>query len=307
MSTAADIECFRIEALLDVLSTGVLFLDSSRRVVHVNESFRRMWGLPLDLPLTGVPDTQVTERTAWLREDDAAFREHLREVVRSDGVSLPFEIRLQNGVVLSERSRPIRDGQGNLQGRVWLFDDVTEQRQAQRRLRELVEYDALTGLYNRRRFDSELDRLIADAERRGSRIGLMVFNIDSFRQINEKYGYPAGDEVLVALVREVSATTRRNEQFFRIGGDEFALLVLDSSEIELAGLAKRILLHAESLAFGFAGDTVQISVSIGIAIYPEHALNVPGLLQCADRALFDVKAGGKHGWGFCDPAVMTRL
>ena len=302
--THADADRLRLDALLDVMSTGVLFLDAERRVICCNRAYHALWGLPEDALVAGEPALALTERTAGLREDDAGYRQHLRAVVGSGGISEPFDVVLKNGRILAETSRPVCGPDGEAIGRVWLFDDVTEQRTAQQRLVELAERDPLTNLYNRRRFQSELERLLADASRRGTQIGLLMFDLDAFKPVNDRFGHKAGDEVLVRLADAVMATVRRNEQFFRIGGDEFALLVPEAQELELAGLAKRVLAHIDALEYRFGGESVHVSASLGIALYPVHALSAEALLQCADQAMYAVKAGGRHGWGFFEPQAL---
>ena len=295
-----DADQIRLKALLDVLATGVLFVDADRRVIYCNSTYRVLWNLPVDTDLRGRRDTEVTAMTAGLREDDGDYRRHLREVVAGEGVSDPYDVVLRDGRILCETSKRVVGPDGAEIGRVWLFEDVTAQRQAERCLVELAERDPLTGLYNRRRFQSELDRLIADATRRGSLVGLLMFDLDKFKPINDRYGHKAGDEVLVRMSKAVGAIVRRNEQFFRIGGDEFALIVPEAQEIELAGLAKRVLATIDAVGYEFGGELQHVSASLGIAIYPQHALNAPDLVQCADAAMYRVKAGGRHGWGFCE-------
>lgn len=291
---------FRLAALLDVLRTGVLFLDAGRRVVYCNQAFRRLWGFADDEAVTGLFDTQITERTAALRIDDGAYREHLRQTVRSKGVSAAHEIRLGDGRVLSEISSSICAANGEPMGRVWLFDDVTVQRAAEARLTELAERDALTGLYNRHAFSEQLDRLIAEAARRGTQLGLLMFDLDAFKPVNDRHGHKAGDEVLIRVAREVGGIVRRNEQLFRIGGDEFALLVPDIRDEDLSGLARRVLGRIDENVFHFDGEEVRVSASLGIAVYPVHAFSAARLLECADAAMYRVKAGGRHGWAVFD-------
>ena len=302
--THAEADRYRLDALLDVMSTGVLFLDAERRVICCNRAYRTLWQLPDEALAVGEAAAAVTQLTAALRADDAAYRQHLREAVRSGGASAPYDILLANGTILCETSRPVLGPAGETLGRVWLFEDVTEQRTSRQKLVELAERDPLTNLYNRRRFQSELDRMLAEASRRGSQIGLVMFDLDAFKPVNDRYGHKAGDEVLVALAAAVSGTVRRNEQLFRIGGDEFAMLVPEAQELELSGLARRILGRIDELEFSFDGDTVHISVSLGIAIYPTHALVADALLQCADQPMYAVKAGGRHGWGFFDAQAL---
>lgn len=287
---------FRLAALLDVLSTGVLFLDATRRVVYCNQAFRKLWEFSDKDDPVGLLDAEITARTAALRVDDAAYRQHLRETVHCMGASAPYDIRLGNGKLLSEISSSVCGPDGEPIGRVWLFDDITVRRLAELRLTELAERDPLTGLYNRRAFTDELDRLLAEATRHGTRLGLLMFDLDAFKPVNDRHGHKAGDEVLIRLSSEVGNIIRRNEQFFRIGGDEFALLVPDTGEGELAGLAQRVLAAIDATSFRFDGEEVRVSASLGIAIYPVHAPDAVRLCERADAAMYRVKAAGRHGW-----------
>lgn len=298
---------FHLDALLGALETGVLMLDRNRRVLFCNAAYRRLWGLPETEALAGEPEAALLARTAWLREDDLAYRDHLTARDGDPGGRDPFEIRLRNGSLLSETSHAVAGVGGAPIGCLRLLDDVTERHAAQARVVELAERDPLTGLYNGRRFGLELERLVVDAARRGTQVGVMLFDLDGFRRVNERYGHQAGDEVLIRLAQDVGATVRRNEQFFRVGGDEFALIVPGVHETELTGLAKRVLAHVDALSFDFSGESLRVSASLGIALFPEHALNAEELRQCATLALHEVKAGGRHGWGFFDPYRVTRL
>ena len=188
-----------------------------------------------------------------------------------------------------------------------MFESVTERQAAQLLHLYLSENDPLTGLYNRHRFAIELSRLLAGAARHGRQMGVVLIDVDAFAPFSERYGHDAGNEVLVTVARAVGAVIRRDELFFCIGRDEFAVLVPDVCEEEVAGLARRLRQQVDGLSFEFGGDSgdggelVAISASIGVALYPLHALNADDLLQCARAAVLAVKDHGARGWGFYEP------
>src|SRR6185369_6864571 len=125
-------------------------------------------------------------------------------------------------------------------GHIWIFEDVTLERQTAEQLIYLAERDALTGLFNRHRFNEELSRMIADAQRHTSRVALLFFDLDDFKYINDTFGHRAGDAMLIRVAGEVASQVRRNEIFSRLGGDEFAILAPDISDQEAESFAERI-------------------------------------------------------------------
>ena len=115
-------------------------------------------------------------------------------------------------------------------GYLWLFEDVTRERQTANQILYLAERDALTGLYNRHRFQEELTRMLSSGERHRRRVALLFFDIDEFKHVNDTFGHRTGDALLIRVAGEVSAQVRRNEVFARLGGDEFAILAPDISD-----------------------------------------------------------------------------
>lgn len=287
----------RLVALLNVLHSGALFVDAGHRVIYCNNAYRRIWGFAADEVLTGVRLNVLIERGAMLRLDDTAFLLHLTQVEASIETSAPFEIMFVDGRVISEISTLVPGEEaGSYTGRVWTYEDVTERKRAAEQLTQLATRDPLTNLYNRRRFHEELDRMLPDAERRAGQVGLLSIDLDGFKPINDEFGHQAGDEVLVTIAREVSAIIRRNEMFFRLGGDEFAVLASDSAEEDMVGLARRVGERIAALRFVFAGHKVQLTASLGIALYPRHAGTAELLVARADHAMYQAKSGGKNRW-----------
>lgn len=290
-------ERMRLASLLDTVQLGILFVDRDRRVVYINQPAVELWQLPDRDALVGARDEVLIDHTRPLRLDDVSYRRHIEEVLSLRGRSEPFDVHLTDGRVIREVSAlvPSSDGSRAI-GRVWVFEDVTEAHHAARRLTELAERDPLTGLYNRRRFLEELDRHLADAERRQEEVGLISFDLDGFKAINDSFGHQAGDEVLIELSNQVGAIVRRNELFFRLGGDEFAILVANTDADSMAQLSRRVLARAASLAFSFDGIQAGITLSLGFAIAPRHARDPMGLVAAADRAMYAAKAQGKNRW-----------
>jgi diguanylate cyclase (GGDEF)-like protein len=244
-----------------------------------------------------VREETLLARTAALRADDAAYRHHFAAVVERTETSAPYEFQLTDGRTLRDLSAMVPgERPGEHIGRLWIFEDVTEQKRIADRLTQLAERDPLTGLFNRRRFYEEAARMLADAARRGDRMGLIMIDLDNFKPINDCHGHQAGDRVLMDLATEVGGVVRRNEMFFRVGGDEFAILAPDSSEGEMISLARRVLATVAAMSFHFGNEESRISASVGIAMYPAHGCAVTELSARADQAMYRAKGEGGNRW-----------
>jgi len=287
-------ERLRLVSLLDTLRVGILFVDRDRRVYYCNHALREMWGFARDENLTGLRDEALLERSAPLRADDTAYHLHLDAVLSRQAASPPYEIPLSDGRVLEEVSALVSSDDGARRiGRVWVYEDITERKQTAQRLIEMAEHDALTGLYNRRRFHEELERMLAVGQRHGEQVALLSFDLDGFKAVNDRFGHQAGDRVLVGVADGVAAIVRRNELLFRLGGDEFAVLVPEARPEQVMTLAQRINRSIASMRFSFDEGVASVGVSIGIALFPDHARNAETLIEAADTALYAAKAAGK--------------
>jgi len=286
----------RLAALLNLIRIGILFIDEDRRVLYHNRAMLEIWGYPPETVLVGCRDVVLKERAPVVLADPAAYLAHIDRTVRGkQSISEEHEFQFADGRIVTDRSAVVSGEEaGRRIGRLWIYEDVTVARRTSMRLVELAERDELTGLYNRRRFHEELGRMLADAERRGSRLGLLAFDLDGFKPINDSFGHQAGDEVLVRLAVELGRTVRRNETLFRIGGDEFALLVPEGSAEGLRELAHRLVETVGAMRFVFDGREARVTASVGIARYPENAREGEALVAAADEALYRAKSEGRN-------------
>ena len=171
------------------------------------------------------------------------------------------------------------------------YEDITERSNAEEALRHQANHDALTGLPSRAylaaRLQSALDSAAEDEENRGA---LLMMDLNQFKEVNDALGHHHGDRLLIELAGRLSAIAGTEHAVARLGGDEFALIV--------EGSAHRALEIAREIGGRFAepividGITLQTNVSVGIALYPEHAADADGLMQRADAAMYRAKTGG---------------
>ncbi|MGZ8154958.1 MAG: EAL domain-containing protein [Burkholderiales bacterium] len=294
--TRAQDEHARLFALLAAMEIGIVFVSNERRVVYCNPAFTRMWPSEEGGKLIGHPPEEVVSgsRSALARPDEQA--PHILRQPKSGEIVAPYEIQMADGRVITQQAHEVKDEQGRPVGYLWLFEDVTRQRQTAEQLIYLAERDSLTGLYNRHRFNEELARMIADAQRHASRIALVYFDLDDFKYINDTFGHRAGDAMLIRVAAELSGQVRRNELFSRVGGDEFAILVPDISDEMLRAFAERITHTIAAVRFQFEGENLRLTTSVGVAVYPDHAENAEDLIARADMAMYQAKEAGRNAW-----------
>jgi diguanylate cyclase (GGDEF)-like protein len=153
-------------------------------------------------------------------------------------------------------------------------------------------HDALTGLSNRAHFDAELAQRIAAREREGGQLAVLFIDIDGFKPINDRHGHAIGDELLRHFAARLRAGVRQREVVARIGGDEFAVLI-DPATQGLACRTGESLLDRLSQPYCLGEMVLEVSASIGIAVYPLAGDSAQALLDAADQAMYCAKRGGK--------------
>ncbi len=154
--------------------------------------------------------------------------------------------------------------------------------------------DGLTGLYNSRFFFRSLENEIARTRRYGQTFSLILFDIDNFKKLNDTFGHQAGDEALQGLADVFRAISRQTDIIARYGGEEFVLILPNTGEEETLHLANRIRMAVERKRFSFDTATTKITLSGGIATFPQNADDARTLLNAADTALYKAKASGKN-------------
>jgi diguanylate cyclase (GGDEF)-like protein/PAS domain S-box-containing protein len=184
--------------------------------------------------------------------------------------------------------------------------DVTERLGAESRLAWLSDHDTLTGLLNRRRFQEELE-LVVTAARRHNKTGALLFlDLDHFKYINDTSGHHSGDALLKAVGKVLSNHIEAADVVARLDGDEFAILVRETDASGAVQVASDIQQALHNLSFTAGNQTLRISASIGIVLFPLHADTVGDLLASADLAMFQAKEEGRDHWHLFSEGDKTR-
>jgi diguanylate cyclase (GGDEF)-like protein/hemerythrin-like metal-binding protein/PAS domain S-box-containing protein len=190
---------------------------------------------------------------------------------------------------------------------VGFSSDITRIKQTEERLQQLAHYDELTGLANRVLFRDRLNLAIAEARRKKHKVGLILLDLDRFKDINDTLGHPVGDKVLISVADRLKKCVRETDTVGRLGGDEFIIVLpelLDAAEVTQIG---RRIIEALSRRFDPEGRQVFISTSIGVTLYPSDGDDADKLLQNADTALYRAKERGKNHLQFFSKEMNLEL
>jgi diguanylate cyclase (GGDEF)-like protein len=192
-----------------------------------------------------------------------------------------------------------------LHGCVFVAHDITDRKRAERRIRYLARYDALTKVPNRMQFQHSLQQAIARARRAGRGVALLYLDLDQFKEINDTFGHAAGDRTLEILSERLIAQIPGETMLGRLAGDEFGLFVENLPRTEdnrpmLATLARE-LLEQLGRPFHIGNQEMMITASVGIALCPQDADNVVDLIRDADAAMYHSKQNGGNSCSFFTP------
>jgi diguanylate cyclase (GGDEF)-like protein len=228
--------------------------------------------------------------------DRAVFENMWQTLLQGEAWTGEFINRRRNGELFFEEAHiaPVQDDAGNTVQYVAVKLDITERKRAEERLAHLAHHDALTNLPNRPLFQDRMQQALALARRERQRLALLYLDLDGFKTVNDRFGHAVGDLLLQEAARRISGCVRASDTVGRIGGDEFVVLL---SRIDTEGAALQVaekVRAALGSPFTLAGRTVQLSCSIGIALYPDHGDDDLALAHHADLAMYRAKEGGRN-------------
>lgn len=169
-------------------------------------------------------------------------------------------------------------------------------RQSYDQARFLAEHDALTGLPNRHVFNKDLKECVEQALQNNTSVALVLFNLDRFKFINDTYGHHIGDEILQRFCRRMNKLLGKHEKLYRMGGDEFAVLIRDLHYAHIGGLHERVLRELEA-PFSIDGAHIRLTLSCGVAFTPQNCQTTEHLMRCADIAMYKAKSLRSRGMG----------
>lgn len=286
----------RYRTIIENIEDGYYETDLTGRFTFCNDSLLRILGYDREEIL----DFDFRKYTHQDNQRDI-FRKFraVYETGRPDR-SIEWPVLRKDGrTAFTEISASLRrDASGAPIGFRGIIRDTTERREKEQAIKQLVYYDPLTGLPNRRLFDDRFNLAMANIVRHKLRMAVMMTDLDNFKRINDTLGHDMGDLLLKILGQRLFDLLRKGDTVARMGGDEFILLLPEIDNRKDAAIVARKILQEIRRPFLLGENTEYISTSIGISLYPEHGAEVNSLMKYADLAMYKAKKTGKNRYLF---------
>ncbi len=296
----------RYHSLFDNALEGIFRTTPDGRYLDANPALARIYGFdsPQDL-MTGLRDIG---RQLYV---DPERRDEFMRIMRARGVISDFEsqVHRRDGKVIwiSENARAICNESGEVKHYEGTVEDITELKNYQSRIEQQANYDALTGLANRSLLHDRLQQAILTAAGYGTRLAVLVADLDRFKLINDSLGHHVGDELLREVAQRLRACVREFDTVARIGGDEFVLILNGQEEPGTVGRRVERILEVVSQPWRSPHGDFHLTCSLGVALYPDDGSDAITLLKHADSAMYRAKEHGRSNVQFYTPELNRRV
>lgn len=283
------VDLHKLSLAVDQSPSGTLITDRDGRIEYANPTF---------LSSTGLHAKQVTGKFLSVLATSTLWKEAIEQILHAMRMGQAWQGQLtfpsEQGKTRYEQLhlRKIQGEDGEALHFVLILQDVTEAREKTIELEDLVLRDSLTGLPNRTLFYERLRQAVTQAEHESHVVAVLLMDLDRFKEINDTLGHHVGDQLLQEIGPRIKSALREVDTVARMGGDEFLVMLPNVDESAYECIAKK-LLHVLEQPFFIKEFTLNIGVSIGISLYPEHGAHEDKLVQCADVAMYAAKRAGK--------------
>ncbi len=279
----------------DNTAEGIMICDDKKRITAVNKGFTTITGYGEDEAIGRTPEILSSGKNS------AEFYVTMwQSIVQEGGWRGELWNRRKNGEIYPQwlTITAVRDPEQQITHYVAVFADISEAKESQQRLHQLVNHDPLTGLPNRRLLNELLGRAVRHSERKHQNIGLLFIDLDRFKTVNDTLGHHAGDTLLSIVTQRLNAVVRECDTVARLGGDEFIVMMDSLNQPEDAAIVARKVIASLQESFIINGKEVFIGASIGISIFPKDGNTANDLIRAADIAMYQAKHEGRNDFRF---------
>ncbi|MDD3650741.1 sensor domain-containing diguanylate cyclase, partial [Immundisolibacter sp.] len=272
---------------------GIVISDPDNRILAVNEALKRIMGYPDEVELVGRSAHELP-----VQYPAGASFAHVQQSLRKHGRWLgEVSGRRPDGepYTATLHINAVRDDNGKVTHHIAVLTDITLLKLQQEQLEQMAYHDALTGLPNRALLTDRLQQAMARSDRHEHRLAVAYIDLDGFKAVNDAHGHAAGDRLLTTIAGRMKTIIREEDTLARLGGDEFVAVLGDlDGDGDCLPMVER-LLAAASEPVVVDGVALQVTASIGVAIYPDsQASSADQLLRQADHAMYEAKQSGKN-------------
>ena len=288
--TSFSRKAMELKVIIESTQDGILVVNQFRKVIYINSRFRQMWHLGQEAR-EGANEAKLLQSIRDQLADPGGFMETVEALYASDHKALK-SVEFRDGRIYEVFTAPlISDAQ--VVGRIWSFRDITERKNMENELVRLAATDNLTGLLNRRVFLEKLEAEMHRCKRYDNTATVMMLDLDYFKSVNDTYGHAGGDIVLNEFARLLRENTRSTDVLSRLGGEEFAILLPETTLSAAMPLAQRILHSTRKSVVATDAGEIRFTVSIGLAQLHANDTRTDQLLAKADAALYRAKDNGR--------------
>lgn len=292
-----------LRAIMDNSSSIICVKDLESRYLLVNKAFEKLFN---------VKEKDILGRTDFnlLPENIARHRREIElNIIRKKG-SLETEEEYQiNGETRTYLATkfPLLNSVGHCSATCHISTDITTRKNVEQEMSHIASHDVLTGLPNRSLLWDRLMQAITHVERYAGKGAIIFIDLDNFKDVNDSLGHNMGDELLKHVATQLRSQLKATDTIARIGGDEFAIVMTDISDISQLTLIIQRILNSVAQPCLVEGSHIESSASIGISIFPDDGLEPNDLMKNADLAMYSAKSSGRNAYRFFQAEMNQRL
>lgn len=259
---------------------------------------------------------EISAKEAWIKGIHPEDRKRIKKEItylakrKSTDTKADYRVRWPDGSLhyLRTQARATLNDRGDIIRVVGATREITDEVMYENRLKRQAYTDTLTGISNRVRLNLFLETAIARSYVKQSQLGVIVFDLDHFKNINDSFGHPMGDRLLISVVERISTLLPERSEFARLGGDEFAVVLQDiKDEVYIQDIAKKISTCFIDSFCLINGPVINTNMSAGISLYPKHGRNAMEMLKAADLAMYSAKRSGRNSMMMYDVQMANTL
>jgi len=278
--------------VLDLIPNPIFIKDVNGQYLSCNVSFEKFCGLTRqELINKSVHDLwEPSQADVFFAKDQALFDNPGLQVYETN-----FTNPEGMEYIFQYHKVTFDDADKKIAGLLGIIFDITEMKQLEQSLSKLSQIDELTQIYNRRAGFEQMNRVLEDSIRKNRVFSIALIDIDHFKQINDIYGHATGDSILKIIATDLDNLLRGSEIFFRHGGEEFIVCMPEATLNEAKVIAERLRIRvASEKVISSTGESLDVTLSLGISVFPEHGTHLEQLIHASDEAMYEAKKSGRN-------------